>query len=61
MKMDNHKVGDWMAIQQDGKVFTGKITGIEHTRAGTKYVIDVLADDKYRSTVIKRPVRGDGD
>jgi hypothetical protein len=49
MSAEQHQVGDWMAITGDGgKVFTGLITGIEHTAAGTRYSLDVLADDQYR-------------
>jgi hypothetical protein len=47
--MSTHKVGDWMAITGDGgTVFTGLVTGVEHTADGTRYAVDVLADDQPR-------------
>lgn len=49
--MSTHKVGDWMAIEQGGKVYTGTISSIENTLGTTRYTIDLLADDQYRSKV----------
>lgn len=48
--MSTHKIGDWVAIitDEDGKVCTGQISLIEISAAGTKYTVDILADDKYR-------------
>jgi len=54
MPSNTHKVGDWMALEQDGKIFTGQISSIEIGDAGTRYTIDLYADDTYRSKV-ERP------
>ena len=49
-----YKVGEWIAIQDDTGVYTGQVTAIEITRAGTRYAVDVLADGLYRSKVEPR-------
>lgn len=49
-----HKIGQWIALEQDGQVFTGKITGIENRRGGTTLTVDILADNQYRHLVDPR-------
>ena len=57
--MTTHKIGDWIAVEQDGQVYTGTIAGIEISRAGTKYTIDLYADNTYRSKVAPQAATSD--
>lgn len=51
--MSELRVGDWMALETDDGVQTGIVTKIEKTKGTTRYSIDVLCDNQYRSRVTR--------
>lgn len=56
-----HRVGEWVAVEEDGQVYTGVITEITHRRARTTMKIDILADNQYRSRVFRHTTQGETD